>query len=92
MTYDALVAARRADMERSAAAQARRAGIRRLRRARRRPIRVALGMGLIALGLRLVDLGSRRRGRCPALRAAGGLPVDPFGPAMPTEPRLIPGA
>jgi hypothetical protein len=94
MTYEALVAARRADMERSAAVEARRAGIRQRRRATRRPLRVALGMGLIALGLRLVDLGSRRRRKGAALRGAdaGGLPVDGLGACRAGDPRLIGGA
>jgi len=80
MTYEAMVAARRADLERSAALEERRARLKRRRQAMRRPASVALGMGLIALGARLVDVGSRhRRGRCPALGTAGGLPIDPFG-------------
>ena len=93
MTYEALVAARRADLERSAAAGARRAGIRQRRRTRRRPVRVALGMHLIALGLRLVDLGSpRRRKRGPASAAPSGLSVDGLGPFLAGDPRLIGGA
>jgi len=92
MTYEAIVAARRTDLERSAALEARRAQSRQRRRATRRPAAVALGMGLIALGLRLVDAGTRRRrGRCPALTAGGGLPMDPFGAGLPAETRLLRG-
>jgi hypothetical protein len=84
MTHAAMVAARRADVERSAARETRRARMEPRRHASRRPARVALGMGLITLGLRLVDIGSRRRPRAwPALNAAGGLPVDPFGAGVP---------
>jgi hypothetical protein len=90
MIHEAMVAARRADLER-AAARARRAPVERRRHATRRPPSVALGMGLITLGLRLVDIGPRGRGRSPARNATGGLPADPFGAGLPKEPWLIPG-
>jgi hypothetical protein len=52
---EALIAARRRDLE-AALARPHRVAVRRAGRTRRRP-RVALGMGLIGLGLRLVDNG-----------------------------------
>ena len=56
MLLEALVAARQADIQRAVASHRHAGDDRGRRAARRRPARVAVGMRLIDLGLRLVDV------------------------------------
>ncbi len=63
MQYDYLIAARQAEIEARLARSF--PGSRRPRRSRR-PVRVAVGMRLIGVGLRLVDTGGARPDLLPS--------------------------